>query len=360
MKVLALTRYERLGASSRVRFLQFLPFLKKSGIEVSVSALFSNYYVEQLQLGRKPIFDISNSFIKRIIIILKTKNIDVLWIEKDCLPWIPYWLECILLSKFKCIVIDYDDAVFHFYEDHKNFIIRKLLTNKHRNLIRNASLVIVGNSYLENYAEKAGAKTICLLPTVIDIERYPENNFLHNDNSKLLKVGWIGNYGTAKYLKPLSQVFKRISNESYAQFIAIGIDPIQLDLPMLGVPWSESSEVESLGGLDVGIMPLPNETFEKGKCGYKLIQYMACSLPVIASPVGVNNDIVKDGINGFLVQSEEEWYQAINMLLSNFSLRQRMGRSGREMVLRNYCTKIIEPKLVVALEKAFASRVIVP
>jgi hypothetical protein len=147
-------------------------------------------------------------------------------------------------------------------------------------------------------------------------------------------------------------LFEQLRKEGRGRFTAIGINAQQLGLPMASVPWREDTEVASLQTLDVGIMPLLDGPFERGKCGYKLIQYMACGLPIVASPVGVNRQIVEHGVNGFLAQTPREWEEALESLLADPLLRKRMGAAGREKVERLYSIQVTGPRLVSLLKAA--------
>jgi len=140
-----------------------------------------------------------------------------------------------------------------------------------------------------------------------------------------------------------------------ARFAVIGIAAQALGLPMASIRWTEQTEVASMAGFDIGIMPLLDGSFERGKCGYKLIQYMACGLPVVASPVGVNLQIVEHGVNGFLVETPEQWEQALRTLLANPELRQRMGKAGMQKIERENCIQMTGPRLAELLKDAAKS-----
>ncbi len=265
----------------------------------------------------------------------------------------PALLELALIPKDIPLVLDYDDAVFHQYDMHPNPLVRRLFSTKHQRLMRRATLVVAGNEYIADYARRAGAPRVALLPTVVDLNRYqpvlsPPDAF--EDVSPT--VGWIGQRSTAAFLQPLAPVFKRLTDEGVMRFRAIGIDAAKLGLCMTSEPWSEAGEVSSIQHLDVGIMPLEDEPFERGKCGYKLIQYMACGLPVVASPVGVNATIVEHGVNGFLATTIDEWEQAFRTLAADPALRQRMGAAGRIKVERDYCLQVTAPRLAGWLQEA--------
>lgn len=354
MRVLALVRYGRLGASSRVRFIQYLQGLNDEGVRVDMAPLFSDLYVHGLQRGRRSLSDIIRSYLGRIRRLLCLRGYDLLWVEKELLPWMPMWTDRLLLRQDVRYVLDYDDAVFHQYDQHPNAFARHLLVGKHPALMRGAALVVAGNEYLAEYARRAGAPWVEVVPTVVDLERYQAPRLWRGSGNEVPCVGWIGQRATASFLKPLAPVFEKLSREGVANFKAIGIDAQALGLPMEAVPWSEDSEAAAIGALDVGIMPLPDNPFERGKCGYKLIQYMACGLPVVASPVGVNRKIVEHGINGFLAATDAEWETALRTLATDPALRSRMGQAGRKEIERQYSLQVTGPRLAQLLRHAAA------
>lgn len=354
MKLLVLTRYGRLGASSRLRFLQYLPWLDSAGLQVTVSPLFSDAYVAGLQQGRRETGEVLRGYARRTLRLMNQGDHDLLWIEKECLPWLPAWVERALLGRRRPYVLDYDDAVFHQYDQHRLAPVRAVLGGKHPALVRAAALVIAGNDYLADYARAAGAPRVERLPTAVDLTRYPDTERVTADTDMPPCVGWIGQRATADFLQPLAPLFRQLIDEGLGRFAAIGIDARALDLPMDGVAWNEATEVEAIRSLDVGIMPLRDGPFERGKCGYKLIQYMACALPVVASPVGVNRQIVEHGVDGFLAETDGDWATALRTLLGDAALRRRMGRAGRQKVARYYCTQVTGPRLVELLQQAAA------
>lgn len=349
MRVLALTRYGRTGASSRMRFHQYLPALESAGIQVDMAPLFSDGYVSGLQQNRRNPWEVLRAYAGRVGVLRRAAGFDLLWIEKEALPWLPAGLELAMLSGRAPFVLDYDDAVFHAYDQHRSPWVRKMLAGKHPALMRQAALVVAGNDYLADFAWEAGARRAEMLPTVIDLQRYPGPALVRRPSDDLPCVGWIGQRATASFLSPLVPIFQRLVAEGRARFTAVGIDAASLGLPMASIPWAETTEVASICGFDIGIMPLLDEPFERGKCGYKLIQYMACGLPVVASPVGVNRQIVEHGENGFLAETPAQWLEALQTLATDAGLRHRMGQSGRRKVEDEYCLQVAAPRLAELL-----------
>ena len=349
MKILLLSRYENLGASSRYRFYQYLPYLRKKGIEVIVAPLLDDNYIKDLYTGRnKNLLKILKAYAKRIINLHYANNFDLIWIEKETLPWLPAWIEFNLGLKRTSYIVDYDDAIFHQYDKNKFKLIKWILGHKIDLIMKRANTVLVGNEYLLERAKKAGARRIELLPTVIDLRKYPTNFFNNND---IFTIGWIGSPSTSHYLKLVIPALEEICKNNNARLVLIGAKKEDLpNIPVEYVSWSEETEIKEIQKFDVGIMPLSDNAWDRGKCGFKLIQYMACSKPVIGSPVGVNSKIIRHGINGYQAKNTNEWIWAINKLKDDPKLRQKMGKAGREIVEKDYCLQVTAPKLLKILK----------
>jgi len=351
MKILSLNRYESLGASSRIRFYQYLPYLKDQGIDVTFSPLLGDNYIENLYAGKaKQLGSLFKSYLRRIACLLKSQSFDLIWIEKELLPWFPAWGEKTLFCLGVPYVIDYDDAIFHRYNLHPNFLVRTLLGRKIDTVMRYASLVIVGNHYLWDYARKAGAVRVEYLPSVIDLNRY---SLIAPAKNATFCIGWIGSPVTSHYLRLVEPALQQLCKDGSSRLVLVGSGKIALNgVPLEIRSWSEETENKDIQDFDVGIMPLPNNPWERGKCGYKLIQYMASCTPVIASPVGVNQQIIDNGVNGFLASTQSEWIHALETLRANKSLRESMGKAGRKKVEARYCLQVIAPRLVSLLRSA--------
>ncbi len=357
MKIGAFTRYARRGASSRVRFLQYVPSLEAQGFVVQHNPLFEDSYIDALQSSQARRNLVIRSMVRRARDVRAANRLDAIWMEKDALPWLPAALELGLIPKSTPLVLDYDDAVFHQYDLHPSPLVRTLLARKHQALMQRATVVVAGNQYIADYARRAGARRVELLPTVVDLDRYSPAGWPPSERHNVLTTaGWIGQRSTASFLGPLTKVMERLRHDGLMQFRAIGIDARALDLPMASEAWGEDTEVDSIRRLDIGIMPLEDGPFERGKCGYKLIQYMACGLPVVASPVGANAVIVEHGINGFLATTPAEWETTLRTLAADPALRRRLGEAGRAKVEREYCLQVTAPLLAGWLKQAVDSK----
>lgn len=332
MKILYLTKYSREGASSRLRSYQYMPNLIDQGFKVAVSPFFDEGYLNQVYTGRKPYFSVLKAYIKRFFKLFSLPAYDVLIIEYELFPYFPAWFEK-LISFFRIpYIVDYDDAIFHNYDRHSNLLIRTMLKDKIDKVMRYSSYVIAGNSYLAERAEKAGAKLVQIIPTVIDISRYNLKQSLEKNSDKII-IGWIGSPSTFKYVQQIASVLKEITEKFDVEIQIVGATG-DLDFAdnVKYIPWTEETEVDIISNFDIGIMPLPDNFWEKGKCSYKLIQYMGCKLPVIASPVGMNKEVVKENINGFLADTQNEWYDAFYKYIKDPVLRKQHGQAGFQLV----------------------------
>ena len=295
--------------------------------------------------GKYPLFEIISSYAHRFLWIFKMRRYDVVWIEKEVFPWLPFWIEKIFLSFSKKFVLDFDDAVFHTYDKNRWVIIRFLLGNKLDRLIAASNMTVCGNNYLAARARVAGCNNVFIIPTVVNCERYPLHLFNQQPKNELPRVVWIGSPSTVGYLHGLSNVLLSAFKVKPFVLRVIGAD-FQLQGLMVEVcPWSESDEVRLIAESDVGLMPLTDSYWERGKCGYKLIQYMAVGLPVLASPVGINCEIVTPGFNGYLPRTDQEWVKSLLTLLNDTHKAQVMGLNGRSRVESDYCLQITAPKL---------------
>ena len=343
MRVIFLSRYGRLGASSRLRCFQYIPYFESRGVVITIAPLLSDDYIAGIYNGRIPLASVVRSYYCRWQWMLKLSDFDVVWVEKEMLPWVPAWLELGCLPREIPMVVDYDDAVFHRYDLHRFKVIRAILGHKIDAVMRRADLVVAGNHYLADRALHVGARRVEVLPTVVDLQRYSS---IQLSDSPPVTIGWMGSPATAHYLLEMAPVFEALLAQQNIRLVAVGANKNQLGaLPFNVMPWTEASEVTLLQHFHIGIMPLPDEPFERGKCGYKLIQYMACAKPVVASPIGVNSIIVRHGVDGFLASSTKEWIEYLQLLIVNSGLRYQMGQAGRARVEAEYSLQVTAPKL---------------
>lgn len=333
MKVLVLSKYSRKGASSRYRMYQFYSSLHAHGFQLRTEPLFDDDYLDRVYGGKPRILSVIKRYFNRLKVLLQARNYDVLWIEKELLPWIPWAIEGWFLKRMKtAYIVDYDDAIFHQYDQHRWSLIRKLLGSKCDQVMKAADCVVAGNGYLRQRAQLAGARKVIIVPTVI-----PEKVFCPADPQNSIPViGWIGSKSTAVYLEKLRPILSQLAKHHQFKFRVIGATVDWPDCPVEIAPWSEEEEPLLVKSLDIGVMPLLDSPWERGKCGFKLIQYMACGKPVVADSVGVNSEIVQHESNGYLISENCNWHQALATLLIDSNQRRLMGQRGREIFIAKY------------------------
>ncbi len=337
MKILAFTKYSYEGPSSRYRFYNYQECFSKQNIEMIISPLFSKIY-----------FNTSNKIIKALIVLLSyvkrfalvcqififKKKYDLVLIEYELFPYFPAWFECLLNKRGIKYIVDYDDAIFHKYDMSNNIFIKEFLTNKIAKVMEYADHVIVCNAYLEAYAKKYNEHTF-RLPTVVLLDKYKNEMGTFQKKEKDFVIGWVGSRTTSMYiLEILPAIKKFIEKYENIRFDLVGFDRTLLsDEDVIKyhlniIDWTEEKEIENILNFDVGIMPLHDDPWSKGKCGFKLVQYMSCKKPVIASPVGMNCTLVQNDQNGFLADTIDEWFSAFEILYLDENLREKMAENN--------------------------------
>lgn len=336
-----------------MRFLQYMPWLDLASWIYDIEPFFTNeVLLRRYSRGSYKLGEILHAYVKRLTRMASLRQYDLVWIEKEALPWVPASLEQWLLRGVP-YVLDFDDAVFHYYDLHPSGIVRKLFGRRLDRLMNGARLVIAGNEYLAQRAIGAGAGWVEKLPTVIELARY---SLIGLETRSRARLVWIGSPSTVRYLVGLRESLAELAKRVPFTLRVIGGEPLDMsgiDLEML--PWSADTEVASIAECDVGIMPLLDSPWEKGKCAYKLIQYMACALPTVSSPVGANLDVVIEGETGFFARSQEDWTDRLECLLRDGALRKRLGEKGRERIEAEYCVEQTAPKLMKLLAAAAVS-----
>ena len=335
MRVLYLTKYSRKAASSRLRSYQYFPYLEEQGFEITVKPLFNDIYLDNLYQGKKSIGNVVLCYLKRFFLLFTILKYDKVVIEKELFPYLPAFAERVMAFLNVRYIVDYDDAIFHNYDLSKSKLIRFFLSKKIDKVMKYSGFVIAGNDYLATRAKNAGAKNVIQIPTVIDIDRYHCKQLY--DNNKPLVIGWIGSPSTFKYIKNIFPALEKVIQDNTVLLHLIGMSKKNdANSQILYIPWEENTEVDYICQFDIGIMPLENTPWELGKCSYKLIQYMGCGIPVVASSIGMNNQVVEDGSNGFLVENEAEWIEKISVLLNDPLLRKTFGKKGRLKVEQEF------------------------
>jgi glycosyltransferase involved in cell wall biosynthesis len=353
---LVLSRYGLLGASSRVRFGQYFEALAREGIACRLSPLLPDAYLPLRYRDdpRRYAYALIG-YIERVWSLLRARAYDVVWVEGELFPGMPAFFEGLLARMGTPYVVDYDDALFHKYDHLSKGLLGGLYREKFSHLLTQSSGATAGNAYLEDLCLLNGAPAVTRVPSVVDIDHYiPQQSEPAEDRP--LTIGWIGTPHTTKHLQLVEPALRRLDREFPLVLMTVGASPLEgYGVPIRQLPWSLESEVRLVNEMDIGIMPLTDEPFERGKCGYKLIQYMALAKPVVASPVGVNTEIVSPGTNGFLAKDEAGWFDALRELATSRDARIAMGAAGRTRVV-DYFSVQAQVSTVARVLRAAARR----
>ncbi len=355
LKVFGFALYGPQAASHRVRLSQFQMGLSTYGIELQIQSLLDDAYVHRrFAGGRLLLWGLFAAYIRRLQVLRCSDRFDLAIVYAELLPLLPAWLEQRLLTV--PYILDLDDAFYLKYRSGRLGLLRPFLGSKIDRLIAGAAAVTVGSHILEQYARRFNPSVV-FLPSVVDTNHYkPVERSTPGPLSDSFTVGWIGSPSTAPYLQSLVEPLSQLALERPVRLLVVGGPaPLIPGVEVIEQPWSLETEIPLIQSFDVGVMPLPDSPWARGKCAYKLIQCMACAVPVVASPVGANVDAVPTAC-GILASSPEQWLAAFRRMAADPDLRQRMGVSGRRWVKERYSLHSALPILAGAILQVAESR----
>ena len=361
LRILAVATNSREGASTRYRILQWIPALKEAGIHVDLHAFFPPDSATILYRPGERLWKLRlllRGTIQRFAAVRRAAiEYDALLIHREMFPLgLPLFVG--RLKGFpRPIIYDYDDAMFLRQREDRWGLGRLEAPGTVKKVIAASQWVLAGNEYLASYAQRFNPN-VTVFPTSIDTELFkPRQSDRSSARGGKCVIGWIGSHTTARYLVALEPVLKALALAHPFTFKVVGAsEPVRIPgVDVVNEPWSLATEIEQFQTCDVGIYPLPDNDWGRGKCGFKAIQFMAVGVPVVAAAVGVNREIVQDGINGFLASSADEWRDKIGRLCTNEVLRRDLGSAGRRTVEERYSLHANGPKLLKVLRDIFPS-----
>ncbi|MEW5803098.1 MAG: glycosyltransferase family 4 protein [bacterium] len=307
--------------SSRIRVLNLLPEMRKEGFHLS-AAMYPRAIVEKIKMLRQ------------------FRQFDIIYLQKKLLP--P--LEVKLFRRYaRNLVFDFDDAIY--YNDDNHTVMKSISRYlKFQVLVRNVDLVVVGNRILAGYAARFN-KNVTIVPSAVETRGIPLKCHEGSDSGKVI-IGWVGGKGNLHHLEMLSSVLQRLSRVYRIQVTIVCDAAITIpDVEVKYVPWDIETQDQEIALFDIGVMPLPDNKWAEGKCGYKALQYMAASVPPVCSDVGCNRDIIEHGREGFIVSSIDDFYQALDTLISDKVLRKDMGINARRKVEKYFSIPVVGKRL---------------
>ena len=338
-RILFLTPYPKdTAGSQRFRFEQYLSLLSDAGFEYqSQSFIDESTWSVLYKKGHavQKIWGILSGFLRRFWMLKNLYQYDFVFVHREATPLGLPMIEW-LISKVwrKKLIYDFDDAIWLSNTSAENRLANWFkFSTKVKHIIGWSYKVSAGNRYLVDFASGFNSNVICN-PTTIDTEKrhLPQGN--RND---LITIGWTGTHSTLKYLEGLREPLEYLAGQYKFNFIIIADQTPELPYPNQEfIPWDKASEIDDLDRIDIGVMPLEDDKWSKGKCGFKALQFMALEKPVLVSPVGVNQEIVEPDIHGYHCTTSEDWINKLKLLIEDKGLRQRLGKKGREKVQEKY------------------------
>jgi glycosyltransferase involved in cell wall biosynthesis len=352
MKVIFFLTWPVEDASSRYRVYQFEKKLIEKNITLKYDVLFPNWFLriknrKGIAFSLLKVFCMIYYLIIRIIRIPMSIRYDVVFVHREVFPFFTPFFERITKLLSKKMIFDFDDAIFLKPTKWSNW--RDVLRNPERikDVCRLADGVITGNQFLSDYAVQFNDNVV-IIPTVYNA--IPAEYAIKN---QIPVIGWIGSWSTTLNLEIVSDALTLLSNKYKFIFRVVGAkniyEIIYKNVQIEYLDWTLEKENEYLNSFDIGIMPLYDNPWEKGKCAFKLIQYMSCAKPVVASPVGTNKEIIYHGKSGFFASTKEDWIQYLGVLLDNRKMREEMGQTGKQFILDNYSFEKTSEKFINAI-----------
>lgn len=330
----------RRAPSSRFRVLQYLSRLRADGFRVAVAPCVPDKYLSHydFRFGGLPLAALLTGAkcVSRLLSILRSPFHDLAFIEREIIPHLTPFFERFAAAIQPSIHFDFDDAI-HLKYGADDPVAR---------VIRLARGVTAGNEWLAEYAMRHNPR-VSVVPTAIDADRFTPGN--PGD----VPLVWTGTSSNLRFLAQIAPALRRVPGAKL--LVICDRPPDDLGVPTEFVRWSESSEVDSLRRGRIGIMPLPDTDWSKGKCGFKLLQYLACGIPCVASPVGVNPEILEGGACGLLARTEDEWVESLTRLLRDTALARTLATRGRTRVESNFSVTAVYPRFLAALRRSLGS-----
>jgi glycosyltransferase involved in cell wall biosynthesis len=307
--------------SCRYRVLQYVPFLKEQGVEVSIH-FYQRTWQSKMKLYRT------------------LKQYDILYIHRKLFSPLEFWY---LRREAKRIVYDIDDALM-YRSSGRGDATSSSRRMKFAFMMKRVDFIVAGNQFLKSEVLSYNPH-VTVLPTSLDLSRYSCKEY--HDQVDPMTIGWLGSGSTLKYLRNLMPTLEGLFEKCPHFQLKIVCDQF-LDsskVPVIKKKWSSEEEEKDLKSFDIGVMPLSDDLWSQGKCGLKILQYFGVGIPVVCTPVGINRDIVEDGISGFWASDGKQWEDRLSRLMQEKSLRRQMGMKGRRTVEEGYCLDVNAPRL---------------
>lgn len=363
MNVLFLTQTDQIGASARYRVYQYLSYLRKEGINYVVSPavrarVLNRYNSNNFNIINKAAYYFS--IISKRIDDLKRVNVfDCVFLQRDILVHVYPFVEKLIAARQKNIIFDFDDAIALYPRSRRLGILFRPFWDKRKieRIIKLSKHIIVGNNFLKTYVKNFTDK-VTLIPTSIDLNYFKFSTDKLKCKNRKITIGWIGSQGTFGYLVDIFPALTELSKKYNILLKVVGsAGPKVRGLEIEYKDWLFDYEIDDMRDFDIGIMPLTNDDWSRGKSATKLLQYMAVGVPSIVSPIGVNSEIIEDGINGFLAVTKEDWMRKIALLIQDQQLRNRIVINAQNYVEKYYSVQVNAQKFLEVIKNVGLNKI---
>jgi len=348
MRVLALVPsiYDT-SPGQRFRIEQWEPILAAGGVELTYAPFETDELKAVLHTGGNVLAKVGAVTKNMRLRSRELDNIadyDLVYLFREAAILGPPWFERKIAKASVPIVFDLDDAIFVSYKSPSNGYLSYLkFPTKTAEICSLSAHIMPGNEYLREYCSKYN-QNLTIIPTTIDTCKY---TVVERPEPEIVTIGWSGSFSTVQHLDTVRDVLQELAKIEKFRLRVIGTPNYKIPgVDTEAMQWRSSTELDDLREIDIGLMPLPDEDWSRGKCGLKALQYMALGIPTICSPVGVNSTIIKDGENGYLADGTAEWVEKLKLMLHSPELRRRIGMAGRKTVEDEYSAKVIAPRVL--------------
>ncbi|MGA7697839.1 MAG: glycosyltransferase family 4 protein [Candidatus Sulfotelmatobacter sp.] len=358
MKILFLVAHPVDDASVRYRVHQFLPYLEREGHACTVWSFATERLFRLLRSKGRLLakgLETLRCSLRRVIQLADLSHFDLVVIHREAFPFLTPLMENWVLRRHPKVIFSFDDAIYTGHDDVSTLnhpVLYRLKYGKGADeVLRGSRHVIAGNRILADYARQFNSR-VSIVPTVVDCVQYSCQPARAQGNWPIT-LGWVGSRTTAPYLSVIEPALRSLAqaNPGKIRFRFFGCPEYRLDVPDFeALPFQLDTEVADLHSIDVGIMPLPDTAWTRGKCAFKAIQYMASGIAAVASPVGITTDVIRDGVNGLWAKSADDWFRALNRLVNDENLRRELAINARKTIEESYSLQVWGPRVVSLLD----------
>jgi len=365
-RILFITPSPIQSASERYRIYQFLPYLERAGFACKVRPFATRVLHRAIQKERlaPKLLLTPFCYLRRMLDLAAVSGYDVVVVHRGIFPFPWPALEKVVIRRHTKVIFDFDDAIHIGHRDTavtKYPLIYKFKYGPGVNgMLSHCAHVIAGNRTLAEHALQFNSQ-VSIIPTVVDLEQYAYQPI--RAAGEIVTIGWVGSRSTSPYLLEIEPVLRRLSgaHPGKIRFRLYGHPQRSMNLPNFeSLPFALASEIADLRTIDIGIMPVPDNDWTRGKCAFKAIQYMALGIPAAISPVGMATEVVQHGVNGFWARTPEEWFEALHRLVCDAELRRRFAEEGRKTVEAHYSLRTWGTRLAKLLEQVLEEPSVVP